>query len=97
MNQKRTLMIYKLSILPDAAKDRKLPRGIGLPTNKKIKLLADDLKLHEYKKSNSFDIQRTQLRLLYRIRVGNYRVAYSIQEEEITFIVVNIAHRKEVY
>ena len=31
------------------------------------------------------------------MRVGDYRVVYSIQEEEITITVVKIAHRKEVY
>lgn len=33
----------------------------------------------------------------YRIRQGNYRVVYSIQDNELTVCVVKIAHRREVY
>ncbi|MFO8088806.1 MAG: type II toxin-antitoxin system RelE/ParE family toxin [Desulfatiglandaceae bacterium] len=33
---------------------------------------------------------------LYRIRQGNYRIVYSIQDNELTVWVVKIAHRKDV-
>ena len=33
----------------------------------------------------------------YRIRQGNYRIVYSIQDYELTVWVVRIGHRKEVY
>jgi mRNA interferase RelE/StbE len=33
----------------------------------------------------------------YRLRQGNYRILYSIQDEELTVWVVKIAHRKKVY
>lgn len=33
----------------------------------------------------------------YRIRQGNYRVVYSIQDLELTVWVVKVAHRREVY
>ena len=33
----------------------------------------------------------------YRYRVGNYRIIYSIYEEEIEIEIIKIAHRKEVY
>ena len=33
----------------------------------------------------------------YRIRVGSYRVLYTIDESEKKIEVVSIAHRKEVY
>jgi mRNA interferase RelE/StbE len=33
----------------------------------------------------------------YRIRQGNYRIIYSIQDYELTIWVVNVGHRKEVY
>lgn len=32
----------------------------------------------------------------YRIRQGNYRIIYSIQDEEVTVWVVKIGHRREV-
>jgi len=34
---------------------------------------------------------------LYRIRQGNYRIVYSIQDSELTIWVIKIGHRKEVY
>ncbi|GAW65780.1 plasmid stabilization protein [Geoanaerobacter pelophilus] len=33
----------------------------------------------------------------YRIRQGNYRIIYSIQDLELTVWVVKVAHRREVY
>jgi len=33
----------------------------------------------------------------YRVRQGDYRVVYSIQDEERTVWVVKVAHRREVY
>lgn len=33
----------------------------------------------------------------YRIRQGNYRIIYSIQDFELTIWVVKIGHRREVY
>ena len=34
---------------------------------------------------------------LYRIRQGNYRIVYSIQDSELTVWVVKVGHRKKVY
>ena len=33
----------------------------------------------------------------YRIRVGNYRVIYEINNDELIILVVSIGHRKNVY
>jgi len=33
----------------------------------------------------------------YRVRQGNYRIVYSIQDYELTVWVVKIGHRKEIY
>lgn len=34
---------------------------------------------------------------LWRIRVGRYRVVYTIRDEELTVLVLRVAHRKDVY
>ncbi len=34
---------------------------------------------------------------LYRIRVGNYRIIYSIQDSRLLILIVKIGHRKDVY
>ena len=33
----------------------------------------------------------------YRVRQGNYRIIYSIQDDELTVWVVKIGHRKDIY
>ncbi|MDJ0904344.1 MAG: type II toxin-antitoxin system RelE/ParE family toxin [Xenococcus sp. MO_188.B8] len=33
----------------------------------------------------------------YRIRVGNYRVVYSIEDRILLVLVVRIGHRREIY
>jgi mRNA interferase RelE/StbE len=33
----------------------------------------------------------------YRIRQGNYRIIYSIQDTQLTVWVVKVGHRREVY
>ncbi len=33
----------------------------------------------------------------YRIRVGNYRVVYSIENEILLVLVIRVGHRREIY
>jgi len=33
----------------------------------------------------------------YRIRQGNYRIIYSIQDLELTIWVVKVGHRRDIY
>ena len=33
----------------------------------------------------------------YRVRQGNYRIVYSIQDQELTVWIVKVGHRKDVY
>lgn len=40
---------------------------------------------------------RRNLKGLMKLRVGDYRVIYSIQRTTVTVYVVKIGHRKEVY
>ncbi|NJN61609.1 MAG: type II toxin-antitoxin system RelE/ParE family toxin [Coleofasciculaceae cyanobacterium RL_1_1] len=34
---------------------------------------------------------------LYRLRIGTYRVIYTIQAEQLLILVLKIGHRREVY
>jgi mRNA-degrading endonuclease RelE of RelBE toxin-antitoxin system len=34
---------------------------------------------------------------LYRIRVGDYRVIYNIEDDRLIVLVVKIGHRRDVY
>lgn len=33
----------------------------------------------------------------YRLRQGQYRIVYSIQDEELTIWIVTVGHRKDIY
>ena len=33
----------------------------------------------------------------FRIRVGDYRIIYTVQDERLLIVVVDIGHRREVY
>ncbi|SMH47171.1 mRNA interferase RelE/StbE [Rathayibacter oskolensis] len=33
----------------------------------------------------------------YRVRVGDYRIVYDIQDGELVILVLRVAHRREVY
>lgn len=34
---------------------------------------------------------------LYRVRVGNYRIVYHVQNKRLVVLVLRIAHRKDIY
>ena len=34
---------------------------------------------------------------LYRVRVGSYRIVYTIEDQKLLILIVRIAHRKDVY
>ncbi|MDD2469122.1 MAG: type II toxin-antitoxin system RelE/ParE family toxin [Desulfobulbus sp.] len=34
---------------------------------------------------------------LYRVRQGNYRIVYTIEDEKLVVCVIKVGHRKEVY
>jgi len=36
-------------------------------------------------------------RSAWRIRIGNYRVIYEIQDDRLVITVLNIGHRREIY
>ena len=56
---------------------------------KKIKSLALDPRPAECEKLSGQE--------KYRIRQGNYRIIYSIQDYELTVWIVKVGHRREVY
>ena len=55
----------------------------------RLLVLADDPRPVGVKKLHGQD--------RYRIRVGDYRVIYQIEDEVLLVLVVEIAHRREVY
>lgn len=84
-------MAYNIIIKPCANKALlKLPKSIQTRILNALQHLAYNprppgvLKLQA-----SFD--------LYRIRIGDYRVIYSIDEQQIQILIATVGHRKDIY
>ena len=55
-----------------------------------IRLLADVTRPSGVKKLKGYEN-------MYRIRVGNYRVIYEIQDQEMLVLILSSIHRKDAY
>jgi len=81
---------YKIFIKKSAVSElENIPKKDIKQIIKRIQSLAQNPRLH--------GSQRLSAREQYRIRQGNYRIVYSIQDEELTVHIVMIGHRREVY
>lgn len=82
---------YEVRIKNPAAKAiRKLPIEVRRTVQGAIRGLATDPRPHGYLKLTDSDG-------LYRIRCGNYRVIYEIEDGALIVHVVKVADRKEAY
>jgi mRNA interferase RelE/StbE len=82
---------YQLKIKRSAEKElAALSTNIILAINERILVLQNDPFPSGYKKLKGF-------KSLYRIRVGNYRVIYSIEHDVLIIEILKIAHRKDAY
>jgi mRNA interferase RelE/StbE len=81
-------MQYTIELKPRAEKDLKnLPTRVVRRIIEKLKLLSDNLQ-GDVKKLTNFSPE-------YRLRVGNYRILFEIENDRI--IVYRILHRQESY
>ncbi|GAB3743228.1 type II toxin-antitoxin system RelE family toxin [Spirosoma lituiforme] len=91
-------MTYKIVVTESAAKElKRIPAKMQDRIFEKIEDLAEEPKPHGYKKLKNFDMPSSNQNDYYRIRVGDYRVIYTIENEQITIFIMKIAHRKDVY
>ena len=82
---------YRIELTRSAEKDlRRIDRTQTASIFRALEGLAQDPRPTGVKKLAGAD--RT-----YRIRVGNYRVVYEIENDVLVVLVVRIAHRKDVY
>ena len=85
-------MTYRIEILPSAIKELgQLPIKERKRIDKRIQSLAVDPR-----PSGVIAMQGSHKGLL-RLRVGNYRIIYSIEEQRLVVIVVKVGHRQDVY
>jgi mRNA interferase RelE/StbE len=83
--------MYQIKIAEDAAKFiRKQDKHIQSQLISNIKALAENPRPPGCKKLQGREE-------LYRIRSGNYRIAYAIKEKILIVFVVRVAHRKDIY
>jgi mRNA interferase RelE/StbE len=89
--------VYKIEFTAKAEKElNKLSRQVVMKILDKIELLSAEPKPHGHKKLTNFHLPNAPADL-YRIRIGDYRVVYAIENEILTISIVKVAHRKEVY
>ena len=84
-------MSYQIELKPSAARSlSKLPR----PVQRAIVDMLDEMKANP--RPNGV-VKLTGEPDLYRVRVGDYRVIYTVRDRVLLVLVVRIAHRREVY
>ena len=84
-------MTYKIIVQPSAARDlRKLSREIQIRIGRRLDKLANEPHPADAKtlKGNEGFL---------RVRVGDYRIVYTIREKILVVLVVRIGHRKDIY
>ncbi|MFE1743765.1 type II toxin-antitoxin system RelE/ParE family toxin [Coleofasciculus sp. H7-2] len=82
---------YQVTIQPSAQKQlNSLPAEIISRIEPRIIGLANDPRPDDCRK-----LKGRQNR--WRIRVGDYRIIYSIDDETFTLYILTVAHRREVY
>lgn len=84
-------MSYHIEIEPPARKAmRKLDPGVLRRVDEAIRALAGDPRPFGYAKMEGQED-------LFRIRVGDWRVIYAIQDRKLIVLVVRVGHRSQVY
>ena len=83
--------MYRVDIREDAAKAMgRLPRKMREVIYKSIAALAENPRPYGCKKLK-FSVP------LYRIRIADYRIVYTIEDKRLIVLVIRVAHRKEIY
>lgn len=84
-------MRYDIEFRPAVLKTlKRFPKRDLVRIKKKIEETADNLPnpdLTKMKGNNDF----------HKVRSGNYRIIYTIEEDRLVILIVKIGHRKDVY
>ena len=81
---------YRLEIKRSALKEiERLPKRELKSILEKIASLADDPRPHGYEKLSGEE--------KYRIRCGDYRILYGIEDKILVVYIVKVGHRRDVY
>lgn len=84
-------MKYRIKVQRSAAKAlKKIPKPDRKRISKKIDSLAEKLPntdTTKMKGNNPF----------HKVRVGDYRIVYEIQDDLLVILIVKVGHRKDIY
>ena len=84
-------MRYRIEFKPSAAKEL---AKIQRPDQIRITHRIDELSLHP----RPLGVERLKgAGNLYRLRVGDYRVIYAVEQDRLLILVVKVGHRREIY
>jgi mRNA interferase RelE/StbE len=84
--------VYKIAYTIQAAKALlKMPRNIAMLIREKMEQVAVD------PFASILNAKKLQGRPGYRLRVGDWRVIYEVNKDQVVIIVMKIAPRGEVY
>ena len=82
--------MYKIEVIPSARKDLdRLEKGIFIRLKDRILALASDQRPHNCIKLIADEG--------YRVRSGNYRILYRIDDKKKIVYIYRVKHRKEAY
>ena len=83
-------MSYIVEFTPSAKKDFK-----KIPIVETRKILNEIEKLqHDPRPNNCKKLKNSSS---YRIRAGDYRIIYEIEDKKLLILVIKIGHRKDIY
>lgn len=86
-------MPYAIEVTPAAQRDlHALERQVVRRIDARIRKLAEDPRPATVEKVKAFDGGD-----LYRVRVGDYRILYTIEDNRLLILVIRVRHRREVY
>jgi mRNA interferase RelE/StbE len=84
--------VYRIEFRPAAARQfRKLPRQAQRRIDAALRLLQDS------PRPPKAEALKGALRGYLRIRTGDYRVVYCVEDDRLVICVVRVAHRRDVY
>lgn len=86
------MSLYKIRLDRKVKKDLK---SVSAKDIKRIKSAIQDLSTNP--RPDGCTKLKGDKRDYYRIRVGNYRVVYSINDDILLIVVVRVGHRREIY
>ena len=82
--------MYAVELLPSAAKAlSRLDRSVQVRIARRIDRLAREPRADAVKLRGADDI--------WRVRVGDYRVLYRIEDARLVVLIIRIGHRRDVF